>query len=47
MDNEQNSTETRSALTVLKNVAAFVLMAFVALVIVELLKLKVIPHFLH
>jgi len=47
MENEQDSTEARGPLTVLKNVAAFVLMAFVALVIVELLKLKVIPHFLH
>lgn len=47
MTQDQNSSEGRSALTVAKNIAAFVVMAFVALVVVELLKLKVIPHFLH
>ncbi|MCI3132709.1 hypothetical protein [Phenylobacterium aquaticum] len=47
MESGQNSKKAHGAMTVLKNVAAFVLMAFVALVIVEVLKLKVIPHFLH
>lgn len=47
MAQDENSSEARSGLTILKNIAAFVLMAFVALVAVELLKLKVIPHFLH
>lgn len=47
MTEETNRTAGRSALVVLKNVAVFVLVAFVALVAVEVLKLKVIPHFLH